>query len=169
MDLLPFELGFFWGELFSGSGSPFCSCWASIVPPVCSWKQFPELTHLFLSRAGRVFAKNSFWLLSSAALYKTHQLFPATGAGEEANCAVNPFPTKTLCRSAWVGRLVAWGEWEEYESIIPRADEQDSEVAPSYLGEKYLPSFSVKLKTILFSSSFLLVTLKLQLKEKKSS
>jgi len=92
-----------------------------------------------------VFAKNVFRLLSSPALHKTHQLFPATGAVEKANRTVNPFPTKTCCRrrSAWVGWL-ACGDLEGNKPAILMADERDAEVAPPYLGKKYLLSFSVK-------------------------
>lgn len=108
---------FFLGSYSVGAGVPSVPAERGIVPPAASWKRLPELTHLSLSRPGRVFAKNFFGLLSSPAQHKTHQLFPATGAGGEANPHVNPFPTKP----------------RDLEPVIPRAEEPDPEVALSSL------------------------------------
>lgn len=146
-----FRGGFFGGAIQRERVSLLSLLSGALFPPwlmeTASWADPPLLV-----RPGRVFAKNFFGLLSSPAQHKTHQLFPAAGAGGEANPAVNPFPTKP--RRAGARHPQGRGEALRGSSL--------------FLKKQDLLSFGTKLKANLFSSSSLLVTTQIAAQKKKS-
>lgn len=165
-----FWAGSFGGSYSAGAGLPSVPAERSLFPPFAHENGFLSWPTSSCPGQAECLPKTSFDCSVHRRYTKPTSCFQPPGQGKKTHRTVNPFPTKTLCRgrSAWVGWLVApCMELEGHEPVILTADERDSKVAPSYLGKKYPLSFSVKTKhIILFSSSFLLVTLKLQFREK---
>lgn len=145
MDLLPFEPVFLGGSYSAGPGVPSVPAERSLFPPFAHENGFLSWPTSSCPGQAECLPKTSTAQFTGA-IQNPPAVSSHWGRGKKTNCTVNPFPTKSICRrrSAWVGSLLAHRESAGREPVILRTDERDPEVAPSYLGKKYLLSFSVK-------------------------